>query len=533
MDRRGQLEKCAHLLSAQSTDDEKCAGLLLLPRIVDAHDAEALSYVFAALDIRFIERLLRSGVKQQQRTLLYIAVSVISVFAAHASIASDRRMVDRIPSLCAVASLSASSGDSEGSKNDVSTEAIQALAKLLAHDPAVQAVLDRPDPLVQLIEAAQQSTDSAQIPQFLDYVLNRCSSLVHANLGDVSSTARGWTSVVASAAALFSESQELLKFQLLPVLANALEPLTAPDAAAIDGEASCKSLVRSIGAGCVAILKQKSETTTYADQALVLYSHLVRLWPSHVFLGLAAASLSGSAEGKQAELVLRLASVEGQAALDAMMISPPASETAKDAEEARLRRGWKLPFCAEICAAWLDWVSQWLDEQPEAAADVNEARIYQLMNEVQALASAAIGFLLDWKERGASDLAILQSEPEMVLSIAHFLGLWLATDPKLHEAALPVLPMFSSWITESDEYGATIADYVRGCMSFALDTCNISETQFVKDLITRELHHGRSRAQKFASPWVGAIEFDDFARAVYQIPSDEELLRDRARVSPR
>ncbi|KAJ1831619.1 hypothetical protein LPJ63_004142, partial [Coemansia sp. RSA 2711] len=74
---REQVEKCARLLSRKSTDDEKFAGLLLLPRVVDAQDAESWSLVFDAMDMRFIERLLRTGLKQSEdNMLLNIAVSI-------------------------------------------------------------------------------------------------------------------------------------------------------------------------------------------------------------------------------------------------------------------------------------------------------------------------------------------------------------------------------------------------------------------------------------------------------------------------
>ncbi|KAJ2518029.1 hypothetical protein GGH20_004668, partial [Coemansia sp. RSA 1937] len=65
-----QVEKCARLLSRKSTDDEKFAGLLLLPRVIDAQDTDAWTLIFDAMDIRFIERLMRTGIKQadEQRT---------------------------------------------------------------------------------------------------------------------------------------------------------------------------------------------------------------------------------------------------------------------------------------------------------------------------------------------------------------------------------------------------------------------------------------------------------------------------------
>ncbi|KAJ1734872.1 hypothetical protein LPJ61_000851 [Coemansia biformis] len=523
-----QLDRCARLLSRKATDDEKFAGLLLMPRIVDPHDHEALAYVFEALDCMFIERLMRTGLKQVAETpsgdglaLLAIAVSVVDVLASQGSIASDPRMLDRIPTLCEVASLNIAA---------VPAEAVQALSKLLAQDAAVQVLLGRPELLAGIVDAASARADSLGLSQFLDYALNRCSTCVSACGG---SNMDGWVHAVACAAAAFASSDKRLKFEMLPVLANALEPIGAGEATAADECTSCASLVGHISAGCIGILKQKTEAAAYSDQALVLYSHLVRLWPEHVFLGVVAPRADGDVGAPvprpEAELALRLACVEGQASVDAMMICEPddsSAQSAREADRLRVQHGWKLPFCTAIVAGWLEWAALWLDDLP-FSADVDEAGLCAMMGEVQGLASSAVGFLTDWRERVPSEQDMLASGPELVLGAVRLLGKWLATDPKLHQAAVPVLAMCAAWVTGSDEHGAAVAEYVRPCLAFALDTCGISEAQYIEELVARELRHGRSQARGLASPWVGTMEFDDLARAVYSIPSDEDVLRDR------
>ncbi|KAJ2664627.1 hypothetical protein IW148_001947 [Coemansia sp. RSA 1199] len=516
-----QVEKCARLLSRKSTDDEKFAGLLLLPRVIDAHDADAWMLVFDAMDIRFVERLMRTGIKQAndvQRTgdqaLLNIAVSVIDVLASHASIATNTRMLERIPTLCTVAAMEI---------DQVSADAISVLCKLLAHDAAIDRVLRNPSILIQVVDAASKCSDPHPIAQFLDYALNRGSHFVHTHKD--TAVARGWAAVVASTAGAFDKSHTVLKFELLAAIANALEPITVEDAHYIDEQTLCLSLIQSVSSGCTFVFKQKTEATQYTDQALVLYSHLVRLWPHHVFVGLAMHNATHSVHQKEAELALRLACVEGQSAIDSMMIAPPDSHDSQ-ADCMRIRRGWKLSVCAEIAAAWLEWVTQWLDDQPSESTSIDEASIYNMMNEVQKLASSVVGFMLDWKER-TSEKLMLENGADLIVSSVRFLTLWLATDPKLHQAAMPILSMCTLWIVHSPQHGTTIAEYVRPCISFALETCGISEAQYAADLMTRELHHDRSQAEEFASPWVGTIEFDDLARAVYSIPSDEDMLRDR------
>ncbi|KAJ2009854.1 hypothetical protein GGI04_000063 [Coemansia thaxteri] len=441
-----QIERCAHLLSSRSTDDEKLAGLLLMPRVVDAQDSRSLAFIFDTMDVKFIERLMRTGIKQlaQQPSsstaaaaaelpMLSIALSVIDVFGLHSSIAAKPLMLDRIPTLCKVATLA--------DQANGLTESLQILCKLFAVDAAVQRGLEKPEPLLSVVDSACSRSDKLDTMRFVDFLLNRCSCYIHTHNVDLS-CARGWSELVGRAAAAFESLKDLQKFELISVLANALEPIDRDDLEGAGIVDMCATIASNIGSSCIWILQQKSETTLYADQALVLYSHLVRLWPGHVFCddsGMPTGQEPSLAQNRGSKLVLRLANIEAQTAIDAMMITPPRDSTDADshgAEAARLKRGWKLPFCAEIISAWLEWISSWLDEQPESA-QIDEGTIYDLMNEIHKAALAAVGFLIDWKDRGCSEQDMLEADPELVVSIAHMLGRWLATDPKLHQAAIP------------------------------------------------------------------------------------------------
>ncbi|KAJ1945482.1 hypothetical protein GGF37_001679 [Kickxella alabastrina] len=537
MEKQQQLEKCAQLLSKRSTDDEKLAGLLLVPRIVDVQDSESLGYIFEAMDIKFLERLLRTGMKRLvkkssdldtdtsgESPMLGIAVAVIAVFASHSAIAQQAKMVDRIPTLYKVAVLGVA---------NVSAEATQALCKILALDAGIRRILEQPESFVEAIAAVNTGIENIGALEVVDFALNRSSTFIHAQ-DNVARFASGWNHLVAHIASAFGTMQGALKFELMGVLASSLEPIDSEDATAIDNTVSCSLIIANISSGCIWVLRQKSETSKYADQALVLYSHLVRLWPNHTFLSKADVTLVGPdsepTRQKDAELVLRLACIEGQASIDTMMISRPVSMNQRDSvqrsERARTRLGWKFPTCAEIAAGWLEWIGQWLDAQSESA-DVDEDAIYELMSEVQKLSQAAIGFLVDFRERMGDEKEMMDISPELVLSSIRLLGQWLATDPKLHKSALPVLAMSTNWILQGGEYSKAINDYMRPCVSFALDTCDISEAQYIDDLTTRQSHLDRKTTQSMASPWFGTIEFDDLARAVYNIPSDEDILRAR------
>eukprot|EP00959_Pyramimonas_sp_CCMP1952_P001396 28508-Pyramimonas_sp.AAC.1 len=59
MKREATLEDCTELLKA-SSDEQRFVGLLLVTRFLDAADEGAVHAVFAALDQRFLARLLKS-----------------------------------------------------------------------------------------------------------------------------------------------------------------------------------------------------------------------------------------------------------------------------------------------------------------------------------------------------------------------------------------------------------------------------------------------------------------------------------------
>ncbi|KAJ2594655.1 hypothetical protein EV177_008317, partial [Coemansia sp. RSA 1804] len=552
--RSQQLEKCARLLSSKSTDDEKLAGLLLVPRIVDAQDVESLDYILSAMDGRFIERLLRTGMKQATEQtnspaiagppMLDIAVSVVDVFASHGALAQRSQILDRMVSLCSVVSLALPHINSSDSSSSVSSDAAQVLCKLLATGQAVERLLAQPGMLAGVIQSVGRRSppNSLEITQFLDYALSRCSQWLHLQQkqhGPSTQSAAGWVELVSSVACLFAQAQteqELkLKFDLVPVLASALAPLDSTDAVAIGDSVSCAPMVADIRSGCVWIMTvrqraSKSESNgDYFDQALVLASHVVRLWP-HLVFSLATGG-AGDAEEQKASggsLILRLACVEGQTAIDSMLIRAPPDQSsiqlsgavATDAE--RLRFGWKLPLCAEIAASWLEWADEWPDTQDDPAAEarsMDEAAVYSMMGDVKKLAESAVVFLRDWNERIGGHQAMLAASPALVASTIRLLGRWLATDTKLHTQALPVLAMCASWIVQSDnEYGQALSDYMLPSVSFALETCEVDEAQYVDDLKTHCLRHKAKKTHDFASPWVGTIEFDDLARAVYGIP---------------
>ncbi|KAJ2795219.1 hypothetical protein H4S07_006544, partial [Coemansia furcata] len=242
---REQIERCASLLSSRSTDDEKLAGLLLMPRVVGAQDRESLEYIFDSMDVKFIERLMRTGIKKiethidtgataaTELPMLDIALSVLNVFSSHSTIASKSKMQDRIPTLFRVATLL--------EQPNALAEAMQILCRLLATDTAVRSILEKPDSLLRIVDSARSLTETLETTRFLDLVLNRCSCYIHEE-GKDSSCIQGWAKLLTSTANAFASSTGMLKFELIPVLANALEPIDRTDMEAADIANLCKNI---------------------------------------------------------------------------------------------------------------------------------------------------------------------------------------------------------------------------------------------------------------------------------------------------
>ncbi|KAJ2865887.1 hypothetical protein FB639_005068, partial [Coemansia asiatica] len=234
-----QIEQCAQLLSSRSTDDEKLAGLLLLPKLVDAQDSQTLAYIFESMDAKFVERLLRTGLKQHinnqaDSPMLGIASYVIDVFASHKKIAQHPRMLDRIPTLYKVASMGI---------DGVSSEATQALGKILALDAGIEWILGQPEAFSKALLSTESKTMDAA-----GFAMNRCSEFIHMQ-SDIRDYAHGWACLASRLASMFDEARDLKKFELMSVLANCLEPLDSDDAMAIDAADSCMAIVLGVSSG--------------------------------------------------------------------------------------------------------------------------------------------------------------------------------------------------------------------------------------------------------------------------------------------
>ncbi|KAI9164585.1 hypothetical protein H9P43_008444 [Blastocladiella emersonii ATCC 22665] len=81
------LDTVLPLVAADATNEEKIAGLLALPQVLDAREAGDVRRLHAALDFRYIRRLLKAKKGEDQAALQSVALNVLSVLAGDHEVA--------------------------------------------------------------------------------------------------------------------------------------------------------------------------------------------------------------------------------------------------------------------------------------------------------------------------------------------------------------------------------------------------------------------------------------------------------------
>ncbi|GAB2229422.1 hypothetical protein Droror1_Dr00023562 [Drosera rotundifolia] len=99
------LEDCLRLLRGER-DEQRLAGLLLVTKICNKDDLDSIRRVYEAVGVRFLDRLLRTGIgnanatgggNENQDLYLQLSVTILSVFCRVMQIAALDDMVSKIP----------------------------------------------------------------------------------------------------------------------------------------------------------------------------------------------------------------------------------------------------------------------------------------------------------------------------------------------------------------------------------------------------------------------------------------------------
>lgn len=99
------LDDCLRLLRGES-DEQRLAGLLLVTRCCDKDDHDSILKVYDAIGVRFLDRLLRTGLSKgnvagsgsdNRDAYLHLCITVLAAFCRVPEIAASANMVSKIP----------------------------------------------------------------------------------------------------------------------------------------------------------------------------------------------------------------------------------------------------------------------------------------------------------------------------------------------------------------------------------------------------------------------------------------------------
>eukprot|EP01018_Ginkgo_biloba_P002063 Gb_26598 [translate_table: standard] len=101
----GSLEECLKLLRGER-DEQRLAGLLLATKFCQGDDRDSILKVFDALGMRFLDRLLKTGMgqttgsapnKDQQEAYLQLAITIFAAFCRVPELASLEDIISKVP----------------------------------------------------------------------------------------------------------------------------------------------------------------------------------------------------------------------------------------------------------------------------------------------------------------------------------------------------------------------------------------------------------------------------------------------------
>ncbi|KAJ1978835.1 hypothetical protein H4R34_003058 [Dimargaris verticillata] len=228
--------KCLKLIGPTSTDEEKFAGLLLIPRMFDPNDSAALSQVLDHMDSRFVPRLLHTPADDANaQAYRETALAVIASFCSHSTLVTHTKLSSLVPDLIQLLRLALPQPD-----QSLVADVLPILTQLLSQPPGLSQVCTYgPDLPLLLLQVLQASVDRSAYPlisMLWKTLLSELPRLSH-ELGP------NWLSVWAqSLYACISRLQSTDPTHQMEPLGALCEALTQIDDAGCHHIAQCYSL---------------------------------------------------------------------------------------------------------------------------------------------------------------------------------------------------------------------------------------------------------------------------------------------------
>ncbi|KAJ3085542.1 hypothetical protein HK102_014069 [Quaeritorhiza haematococci] len=296
-DTHQQLSRCLTLLQPSSSDEEKFAALLLIPRILQPDDFRGVKTVFDAMDFGFLERMLRMGLAptphEQQpqeipfRTFHSIAVHILSSFCGFDDLVGRPELVERVPALVGVLLADDETGTTE--------ESLRCLARIIAGSGrALERIFDGSDSVSRIADVYVRSKRASEREVSL-LVLDTClKGLLHHHYQqdqtlethhdtttsplDASRVQQTlWTAMEVILAPCFASDRTGLKFEVLRLCVQVLsswQMVFKPSAT------TPPTWLAPLITGLMDTLRSRKLATTHRDTSLTLIANLVRLFGS-------------------------------------------------------------------------------------------------------------------------------------------------------------------------------------------------------------------------------------------------------------
>ncbi|KAJ1675238.1 hypothetical protein EV182_001657 [Spiromyces aspiralis] len=490
---RNGIEKCLQLLSQQSTDDEKFAGLLLLTRIVDPTDRQTLGQILDVMNFKFIVRLINTGLKHLPTALdkdqgsgepldskivsmVELAIYVTSTFASTGDLASHVKIVNTLPALSRLLLLR---------DQKLIEEAMRTLITIVSTSDGLKKACSEPMIVDNLVKALPLCNKENQ--QGIMYICDLIFSKGDAWLEEAASGATrplitGYARLLRGLCELYQNDRGMTKIHILHSLLKTLPSMQerhGSELAAMEPNQT-REAVQALMEGSMPLLQQKGNFGGFdsgdkkglriRESIIVISTSVIHMWP-RVFFAVAKSSEQGVADdykgkathrargsddataliNKFPEVITRVAFIEGEVSVNTLMslfiklLPKDPTESArieafkKAEEELRDKKGYTPVYFINWFASAL---MSALAECSDQADAVEEQQYLKLMGSLRSHLMLLVEFLKDLsREIGSITLAV--EGDKTVSNSVSLLVEWLISDTSAHRDAADLLPIIA------------------------------------------------------------------------------------------
>ncbi|KAH9301029.1 hypothetical protein KI387_012612, partial [Taxus chinensis] len=213
------LEECLKLLRGER-DEQRLAGLLLATKFCQGDDKDSVIKVFNAMGIRFLDRLLMTGIgkstgnipnKDQQEAYLQLALTIFAAFCRVPELASLDDVISKVPIILEILS--------NKPEQSVSVECCECLLEIATASEKGFLALYEARALHTVATHVYHSPADSQSIQLAMRLMQFLLAKKPANI-DISEYADQLAAMAVAIARLFAIQQTLLKFDALLVMST-------------------------------------------------------------------------------------------------------------------------------------------------------------------------------------------------------------------------------------------------------------------------------------------------------------------------